>query len=63
MLAKRELLCNKKISSSSIMHFTDGFFADLKSNNECTGFIPVSLSMLGNMLIILNETRMNELIW
>ena len=59
MLAKRELLFNKQISSLSIMHFVDGFFADLESNNERTASVPLSLSMLEKILIILYETRIS----
>ena len=33
-LVKLELLLNKQIPSPSIMHSIEGFFTDLKSNNE-----------------------------
>ena len=39
------------------MYSVDGFCEDLESNNECTASIPLWLSMLGNILIISNETR------
>ena len=59
MLAKHELLFNKQISSPSIMHSVDGFREDLESNNERTDSIPFSLSMLRNILILSNETRIS----
>ena len=37
------------------MHSVDGFFKDLESNKECTASIPLSLSVLGIILTILNE--------
>ena len=59
MLAKCELLFNKQISSPSIMHSIDGLCKDLESNNECAASIRFLLSMLGNILIISNETRIS----
>ena len=59
MLAKRELLFNKQISSPSTMYSVDGFLEDLESNNERTAYIFLSLSMLENVLIIWNETRIS----
>ena len=41
-------------------HSGDGFFEDLEFNNERTASIPPSFSMLGNILIISNETRINS---
>ena len=59
MLAKAELLFNKQISRSPIMHSDHEFFEDLESNNERTASIPLSLSMLGNILTIPNEARIS----
>ena len=41
------------------MHSVDGFFVDLESNNERTASIPLSLYMLGNILIISSKTRIS----
>ena len=62
MLAKAELLFNKQISRSPIMHSDHEFFEDLESNNERTASIPLSLSMLGNILTIPNEARISFLV-
>ena len=59
MLAKCELLFNKQISSPSTMYSVDGFLEDLESNNERTAYIFLSLSMLENVLIIWNKTRIS----
>ena len=48
------------------MHFVDGFFKDLESNDERTASIPFSLSKLGNLLTISNETKISlsgKLLW
>ena len=54
MVATGELLFNKQISSPSIMHSVHGFLEDLESNNARTASIPLTLSILGNILIISN---------
>ena len=41
------------------MHSVDRFFEHLESNNESTHFIPLSLSMLENILTISNEPRIS----
>ena len=41
------------------MHSVDEFFKDLESNTERTASIPLSFSMLGNIVIISNETRIS----
>ena len=59
MLAKRELLFNKEISSPFIMHSVDGFFEELESDNERAASIPLTLSMLGNILTMSNEAKIS----
>ena len=59
MLAKRESFFKKQISSPSIMDSVDAFCEDLESNNERTASIPLLLSILGNILIISNDTRIS----
>ena len=58
MLPKRDLLFKKQISRTFIMHSVDGFFEELESK-EHTVSIPLSLSMLGNILSILNKAKIS----
>ena len=41
------------------MHSVDRFFEHLESNNESTDSIPLSLSMLENVLTISNKPRIS----
>ena len=57
LLSNIELLLYKEICSPFNTHSNDGFFESLVSSVNLRGFIPLTLSMLKNILTMSNDTK------